>query len=227
MERQECKMLFITLIVFNDILVIMYISESNSSVEDNTSIVPSDILYQEVMYKDGERLYYANVKSTTFYIHLVTLFIQNYISLRNLHMICQCLTDKKLLQDISEQNDHCDTSSQKENHDSVSFDDSPSCQNSQKLTSLNVQTISSVYHQLENSHLGLSSKRTPARSRLAEYHVDKEEVDYIRKDLKIIRKFPQYLNLFRNHLLKLCRSEDSKMVKEELQELLYITEGLF
>ena len=206
--------------------MIVYISDSTSSSQDNILSGPSDILYEEVIYADGERVY-ANIKSTTRYIHLVTLLVKHYICVRNLHLICRYMKDKQLLQDIREENNMCDAGSQNENSAENSVGDSPRFQNSSKVTFLNMQTFSTMCHTLERNQSRIFSRRRESRSGPANSCVDTEEVNLINNDLKELKKLPQYLNLFRNHLVKLCRSEDCKVVKDELQELSYLTEGLF
>ncbi|XP_045160213.2 uncharacterized protein LOC123525321 isoform X2 [Mercenaria mercenaria] len=206
--------------------------ESTGSADNNIPCVPSDVLYQEVIYADGERVY-ANIKSTTHYIQLVTILIKHYISLRNLHDICRCMSDKLQLHDVNvvhnEQNVHSCRDDQNHNNERPGVRASSTCQNNHSGTGSLIHTEDSFHRTLEKNKSASSYDRWMSRETrdvTTEPTVNSEEVTDIKNDLKVLKKIPHYLSLFRTHLMKICRPEDAQLVKQELQELSFATECL-
>ena len=56
-------------------------------------------------------------------------------------------------------------------------------------------------------------------SAIATDRVNSQEVQDNKRDLQVLRRLPQYVEMFKSHLLKLCRPEHCDMVKKECLSL--------
>lgn len=163
---------------------------------------------------NGERVY-VNIKSAIHYVRLVTLLVKHYIAFRNLLLICDAMKCQPSIE-LSEQghrenkmlNSSCNAI------ESLSLQDSQNCNCQTEQTSDCVSNTSRV-------------KQSSLKYERAVHDIDQDEFSKIKNDMKILKNMSHYIKLFRAHLLKICRPEDSNVIENELQKLIFVTEILW